>query len=225
MFFRFRVWEELSFFLFLLSGVQEWWGIMLWAASSSFKWWFKLVWLGKTCGFAWSFQEAGEVDAAPHPSVWDQFHRVCLHPGASQDRTAAGFRSHSGVLPGMTSAGRSVEQIPRTRCSTAYGHINLILSKKSHIKPKWGPLPRISIWETFAMSKVCCVQGPKQPFGILSALWAWQLSRHLSGWFKAASPLLYPQSSSHNVKWRRQTFVSFFKTNSSPFSHQSCHPC
>lgn len=50
------------------------------------------------------FQEAGKVDLAPHSSVWDQFHRVCVHPGAGQDRAAAGFRSHSRVLPGMTSA-------------------------------------------------------------------------------------------------------------------------
>lgn len=59
---------------------------------------------GKTLAFVLLFQETGEVDAAPHSSVWDQFHRVCLHPGASEDRAAAGFRSHSGIFPGMTSA-------------------------------------------------------------------------------------------------------------------------
>ena len=42
---------------------------------------------GEICSsffFALSFQEAGEIHAAFDSSVWDQFHRICIHPRASE---------------------------------------------------------------------------------------------------------------------------------------------
>lgn len=41
--------------------------------------------------FALLFQEAGEVNAAFDSPVWDQFHRVCFHPRASEDRITTSF--------------------------------------------------------------------------------------------------------------------------------------
>ena len=41
--------------------------------------------------FALSFQETGKINAAFDPTVWDQFHRVCIHSRALEDGAEARF--------------------------------------------------------------------------------------------------------------------------------------
>lgn len=45
----------------------------------------------RNLNFALSLQETREIHAAFDPSVWNKFHRVCFHPGASENRVTADF--------------------------------------------------------------------------------------------------------------------------------------
>lgn len=94
------------------------------------------------------------------------------------------------------------------------------LSQSEAVFPESGRLSRWLRWAAFKLQSNHLASCQGWPASVFYWRSVWQLSRHLSGWFSGASPLLYPHIIL--VMWNDG---KLYFSNSLLFSLQSCHSC